>query len=226
MIVTKLVSTLILGYLLGSIPFGVLISRLRTGVDVRKYGSGKMGATNVIRTAGLKAGVLVAILDISKGALAVFLARLIVGDSHLTIGNISLSPLIPQIAAGIASIVGHVWPVFVKFRGGRGVGTFFGALSALCPLAAIFGGEVFIIGAGLTRFASLGSIAGVVSTYTILIPLTIINGFNVELLIYTFIGTVLIIALHRDNIVRLISGKERRLGDKVLTSSSKDDPLV
>ncbi len=211
MIVVKFVTTLILGYLLGSIPFGVLISKLRAGVDVRRYGSGKMGATNVMRTAGIKAAMLVVLLDVSKGALAVFFARLIVGDGYVTIGGVSVSTLIAQILAGIGAIIGHVWPVFVKFRGGRGVSTFFGALAALCPPAAIFGGEVLIIGAGLTKFASLGSIVGVVSTYTILVPLTIMNGFHVELLLYTLIGAVLIIVLHRDNIVRLVSGKERRL---------------
>jgi glycerol-3-phosphate acyltransferase PlsY len=85
---------------------------------------------------------------------------------------------------------------------------------ALCPVAALFGSEVFIIGAGLTRFASLGSIAGVVGTYSILIPLTIFNGFPLEYLIYTLIGTVFIVIMHRENIARLLSGKERRLGEK------------
>ena len=85
---------------------------------------------------------------------------------------------------------------------------------ALSPVVALFGGQVFIIGIGLTRFASLGSIAGVIGTYSILIPLTILNGFPLEYLVYTLIGTVVIIIMHRDNIARLLAGKERKLGEK------------
>ena len=102
-----------------------------------------------------------------------------------------------------------------KFRGGRGVATFFGGLAALSPVVALFGGQVFVIGVGLTRFASIGSIAGVVGTYTILIPLTIWDGFPVEYLVYSLIGTIVIIYMHRDNIARLLAGKERRVGEKV-----------
>ena len=92
--------------------------------------------------------------------------------------------------------------------------TFFGGLVALCPVAALFGGEVLIIGAGLTRFVSLGSIAGAVGSYAILVPLTILNGFPVEYLFYAVVGAMIIFVMHRDNIRRLVSGKERRLGDK------------
>jgi glycerol-3-phosphate acyltransferase PlsY len=111
-------------------------------------------------------------------------------------------------------MAGHNWSVFLKFQGGRGVATFFGGLIALCPVAAIFGGQIFVIGAGLTKFASLGSIAGAVGTYAILVPLTIMNGFPIEYLAYALIGTIIIIVMHRGNIRRLISGKERKLGEK------------
>jgi glycerol-3-phosphate acyltransferase PlsY len=214
MIVAKFVGVVVLGYLLGSIPFGVLIGRRRAGVDVRQYGSGKMGATNVLRTAGRKAAAGVAILDVLKGMLAVIFAWLIVGKSYLVVGDFALGALIAEVMAASAAIAGHIWPVFLKFHGGRGVATFFGGLIALCPVAAIFGGEILIIGAGLTRFASLGSIAGVVGAYTILVPLTIMNSFPLEYLVYVLIGTLAIILMHRDNIVRLVSGKERRLGEK------------
>ena len=86
---------------------------------------------------------------------------------------------------------------------------------ALSPMVAILGGEIALLGAGLTKFASLGSLAGAIGAYAILVPLTIISGFPIEYLVYTFIGTVAIIIMHRDNIIRLLSGKERRLGDKV-----------
>jgi len=215
MIIAKFVAVVIIGYLLGSIPFGVLIGRRSGVVDVRQHGSGRTGATNVLRTMGKKAAAVVAGLDILKGVLAVVFAGLIVGTDFLIVGNSYLGMLMAQVMAALAAVAGHNWPIFLKFRGGRGVATFFGGLIVLCPVAALFGGEILIIGAGLTRFASVGSIAGVVGTYTILVPLTIMNGFPIELLVYALIGTVIIIVMHRGNIARLISGKERKLGEKV-----------
>jgi glycerol-3-phosphate acyltransferase PlsY len=214
MIIAKFAAVVILGYLLGSIPFGVLISRRSAKVDIRQHGSGRMGTTNVLRTAGRKAAILVAILDLSKGVMAVVFAGLIVGREYLVVGEFGLGMLVAQVVAALAAVVGHIWPVFLKFRGGRGVATFFGGLAALCPPAALFGGEILIIGAGLTKFASLGSIAGAVGTYAILVPLTIMEGFPIEYLIYALIGTIIIVVMHRDNIVRLIKGKERKLGQK------------
>jgi glycerol-3-phosphate acyltransferase PlsY len=123
--------------------------------------------------------------------------------------------LVAQVIAALAAMLGHSYSMFLKFRGGgRGVATFFGGLVALCPLAALFGGEIFIIGAGLTKFVSLASIAAAVSTYAILAPLTILNNFPIEYLAYALIGAVAIIFMHRDNIRRLLSGKERKLGEK------------
>ncbi|MFC2056633.1 glycerol-3-phosphate 1-O-acyltransferase PlsY [Chloroflexota bacterium] len=214
MIVIQFVAVVIIGYLLGSIPFGVLIGKRFAKMDIRAYGSGKIGTTNVLRTVGKKAAALALLLDVLKGTLAVVFAGLIVGRNYLVIGDFGLGLLVAQCLAALAAMAGHNWSVFLKFKGGRGVATLFGGLIALCPVAALFGGEVFIIGIGLTRFASLGSIAGAVGTYTILIPLTILNGFPVEYLIYTLIGTIVIIITHRDNIARLIAGKERKLGEK------------
>ncbi len=215
MIVAKFLAVVIVGYLLGAIPWGVLISRRSARVDVRDYGSGKTGMTNVLRVAGRKAAALVVGLDLAKGVLAVVFAGLIVGSDYLVVGSFGLGLLTAQVLAALASIAGHNWSIFLKFKGGRGVATFFGGLVALCPVAAIFGGEVFIIGIGLSRFASIGSIAGVVGTYAILVPLTILNGFPIQYLVYSLIGTVGIIVMHRDNIARLLTGKERRLGEKV-----------
>jgi len=214
MIIAQFIAVVILGYLLGSIPFGALIGRRRAKVDIRKYGSGRTGATNVLRTAGGKAAAIVVTLDVSKGALAVVFAGLIIGEDYLVVGNVGLGMLVAQVTAALAAVAGHIWPVFLRFRGGRGVATFFGGLIALCPVAAIFGGEIIIIGAGLTRYVSLGSIAGAVGTYTILVPLTIMNGFPIEYLAYTLIGAIVVIVMHRDNIARLLSGKEHRLGDR------------
>ncbi len=211
MIIAQFVAVVIIGYLLGSIPFGVLISRRSAKVDIRQHGSGKTGTTNVLRTAGGKAAAMVASLDVLKGVLAVVFAGLIVDKGYLVVGSFGLGALVAQVMAALAAIAGHNWPVFLKFKGGRGVATFFGGLIALCPPAALFGGEILILGAGLTRFASLGSIAGAVGAYTILMPLTILNGFPVEYLAYALIGTIIIIVMHRDNIKRLILGTERKL---------------
>jgi len=199
---------------LGSIPFGVLIGRRSANVDLRQYGSGKTGAANVLRTTGRKAASMVVFLDMWKAVLAVVFAGLIVDKGYLVVGDFALGALVAQVLAALAAVAGHIWPVFLKFRGGRGVATFFGGLVALCPVAAIVGGEIFIIGAGLTRLVSLGSIAGVIGAYVILVPLTIMNGFPIEYLAYTLIGAVAIIFMHRDNIARLLLGKERKLGDK------------
>ncbi len=221
MIIAKYIAVVLIGYLLGSIPFGLLISRRSTKVDIRQVGSGKIGATNVLRTAGKKAAGLVLILDLAKGALAVVFAGLIFGADYVMVGDARLW-LAPgaQVLAALAAVFGHSWPIFVKFKGGRGVATFLGGLAVLCPPAALFGGEVLIIGAGLTRYMSLGSIAGAVSTYAILAPLTILNGAPIEYLAYTLIGAIFIIVMHRDNIVRLLTGTERKLGEKVKAENS------
>ena len=123
-------------------------------------------------------------------------------------------------------MAGHNWSIFLKFKGGRGVATFFGGMVALSPVVALFGGEVFIIGAGLTRFASLGSIAGAIGAYTILIPLTIIGGFPLEYIVYALIGTLVIIVMHKDNIIRLLAGKERKIGEKAESVSQPAEPVI
>ncbi len=207
MIIAKFVGVALMGYLLGSIPFGVIIGRRSARVDVRQYGSGRMGAANVLRVAGKKAAVLVTILDLSKGLLAVVFAGLIFSGDYLMVSA--------QVVAALAAIAGHNWPVFLKFKGGRGVATFFGGLFALCLPAALFGGGVLIIAAVLTRYVSLGSIAGALGTCAILVPLTIIKGFPIEYLVYILIGATFIIVMHRDNIARLLSGTERKIGEKI-----------
>ena len=214
MIIVQYLIEVLIGYILGSIPFGLLIAKKTASVDVRQYGSGKTGATNVLRTAGKKAALLVLGLDVLKGVLVVVIAGLIVGKSYLLVGNFGLGALLAQILAALAAVAGHNWSVFLKFRGGSGVATFFGGLIALFPMVALLGGEILILGAGLTRFISLGSIAGVVGTYVILIPLTVLNDFPIEYLVYALIGTVVIVIRHRGNIARLFAGKERRLGEK------------
>jgi len=213
-IIGKFIAVAVIGYLIGSIPFGVLISKRKAKVDIRQYGSGKIGTANVLRTAGGKIAAVVLALDVSKGVLAVLLAGLIIGKDYLVVGNVGLGLLFAQGIAALTAIVGHIWSVFLGFKGGRGVATFFGGLAAMCPIAAAFGGEVLIISAGLSKYISLGSIAGAVGTYAILAPLTILNGFPIEYLAYALVGSILIIIMHRDNIARLLAGTERKIGEK------------
>ena len=214
MIIAQYLVAVIVGYLLGSIPFGLLIAKRSANVDVREYGSGKTGTTNVLRTAGKKAAAMVVVLDLLKGMLAVIFAGLIVGKGYLALGSFGLASLLAQVLAALAAVAGHNWSVFLKFRGGSGVATFFGGLAALCPMVALFGGQIVVLGAVSTGFVSLGSIAGVVGTYAILVLLTVMNGFPIEYLLYALVGTVMVVIMHRGNIVRLLSGKERRLGEK------------
>lgn len=228
MIIAKFVVIVILSYLLGSIPFGVLISRWFARVDVRSYGSGKMGATNVLRVAGKKAAMLVVVLDLLKGVLAVATAWFIFqGGARVIIGSTEwwLVKSAPAMAS-LAAMAGHTWPVFLKFKGGRGVATYFGGLAILCPPAFLFGGQVALLSVSLTRYASIGSLAGAIGTYTILLPLTIFNGYPIEYLIYTLVGTTGIIVTHRDNITRLLAGTERRLGEQELKLASPSSERI
>jgi len=215
MIIAKYLSVLLVGYLLGSIPFGLIISKVMSDKDIRGVGSGKTGTTNVLRTAGVKAAVMVAICDLGKGALAVALAGLISGAYLKTGGSGWFTRESAQAAAALAAVFGHTWPVFTRFKGGRGVATFLGGLLALCPPAGLFGAELLILGAATTRYVSLGSMAAGVGSFIILIPLTVIDNFPVAYLIYALAGAIFIIVMHRDNIGRLLSGKERKLGEKI-----------
>jgi glycerol-3-phosphate acyltransferase PlsY len=219
-IIAQIVAAVVLGYILGSIPFGVLIARRIARVDVRQYGSGKMGATNVLRTVGKKAAAAVLALDLLKGVLAVIFAGLIVSNSSVLVGGFIVDKPAVQSLAALSAVVGHIFPVFLRFHGGRGVATFLGGLVALCWPAALVGAAVFFIGAALTKYVSLGSIAGAVATYAVLVPLTILNGFSVKFLIYALVGTIIIAVMHRDNVARLLSGKERRLGERVKDTAS------
>lgn len=225
MIVGKYIACILVGYLMGSIPVGYLVARRAAKVDVRDYGSGSTGMTNVLRTAGTRAAALVVIADLVKGALAVVFAGLIVGNSYLAVGDFGLGMPLGQVLAALAAVAGHNWPVFLKFRGGRGVATFFGGMAAFLPVAALFGGEILLIGAVATRFASLGSIAGVVGSYAVIVPLTVLNGWPLEYLVYGLVGVLVIVIMHRGNIARLLSGKERRLGEKAeeLEPSSSEE---
>lgn len=189
-----------LAYLLGSVPWGYLVLHWQRGVDIRQYGSGRTGMSNVLRTAGGKTAALVLALDLGKGILVVLLAREVIGTAT------------GEVAVGLLALIGHNWPVFLKFRGGRGIATGLGGLSVMASIPAAIGAICFIPITLLTRYLSLGSITGVISACLSLLGLTLVGMYSSTYLVYAFLGGAIIIWQHRDNIQRMVQGTERRLG--------------
>jgi len=189
-------------YLIGSIPFSVIVGYLFAGVDVRKHGSGNAGATNVYRVAGLPAAIIAGIFDVLKGALPVFAAKFVMPDLHWL-------PLV----AGIAAVVGHILPIFAGFRGGKGVNTLLGMFLILLPLEIALSVGVFAIVFAATRIVSLGSICAGVSLSVIALIEKYIMAKNIPTLLLSacFGVTLLILFTHRANIRRLLRGQERKL---------------
>ena len=190
-------------YLLGSIPFGYLIVRWKQGVDVRQAGSGATGATNVTRNAGKAAGIATLILDALKGYAAVELARWLTGSQDTT-----------WVVAGaaVAAIVGHIFPVWLGFKAGKGVATGLGVCLAIAPLAVGAAAIVFLLVVVLTRYVSLGSI---VATATMPAWAWIFEKDQPDVervMIALAVSAVLIITRHHENIRRLISGTESKFG--------------
>ena len=187
-------------YLIGGIPFGYILVRLKTGEDVRAKGSGNIGATNVMRTTGRSLGTLTLALDIAKGFFAVWLAGMMTG------GAVEWTS-----AAAAAVMIGHAFPVFLKFHGGKAVASFLGAFLYLAPLAVLATVLVFVLVVWRTRYVSLGSILGAAAfpfaVWLILHP-------PAPLLLAATFGALLVIARHHENIVRLRAGRENKLGGK------------
>jgi len=215
MMIAKLVVAVVIAYLLGSIPFGLIIGKLKSGVDIREHGSGKTGATNLMRITGTKLGVLTIVLDVAKATGAVMLATVIIdGNSGiLTIGGVPVYwQHVAQVASGLAAVIGHNWPVFAKFKGGRGVTAYFGTLFAICPPAGILGAEIVALVALLSRHMSMGSILGALAAWCLMVPLTIVYDLLPPIyLVYGLVVIALLVYQHRDNIKRLRQGTERRL---------------
>jgi len=194
---------LVIAYLIGSIPSGYLIVRAKEGADIRESGSGGTGATNVSRRAGKGAGVATLVLDALKGAFAVFLASQLV---------VSLYPYIDWMnaAAAVFVIVGHIFPVWLRFRGGKGVATGLGAFFMLVPGVAAVALVVFVFTFALTRHVSLASILAVASIALSMSLLTLVDPLWLPFTVGAFVGAGLIIFAHRENIQRLRTGKESR----------------
>jgi glycerol-3-phosphate acyltransferase PlsY len=214
MMIAKFIAVVVIAYFLGSIPFGLIIVKLKKGVDIREYGSGKTGATNVMRTLGTKLGVLTIVLDVVKAGGAVMLAAVIVngGSGSFTIGGVSIYwQHVAQVVAGLAAVVGHNWPIFARFKGGRGVTAYFGTLFAIYPPAGILGAQVVAIAALRSRQMSKGSILGALAAWCLMVPLTIVYSFPPIYLAYGLVVVALLVYQHQDNIKRLRQGTERQL---------------
>ena len=219
--VLKLISGILLGYLIGAIPIGLIVGKLARGVDIRDHGSGKMGSTNVLRTLGVKAGILVLLADCGKGIAAVLLAGLIFGNGHvITIGSLDIGVNIARAVAGLAAVVGHTWPVYIGFKGGRGVSTYSAALFILSPLYTLFPLALAMVVLASWRYVSLASVIGVAASVVVMACLIALGKQPDVFLVYTVLGSALIIFSHRDNIARLRAGKERRLGEREPSSAS------
>jgi glycerol-3-phosphate acyltransferase PlsY len=233
MIAFMFVAVAVIGYLFGSIPCGVLISRRFAKQDVREVGSGKIGMTNVLRAAGKKAAAVSLVLDIIKGLLPVIIAWLIFRNQTDTFGVIFTMDESAKVLAALAALVGHSWSVFLKFKGGRGVATFMGGMAALYWPAAVLGGIlIFVIGLR-TKYMSMGSLIGALAAFFMLSSFYILkidflrpSAMPFEYTVYAVLGVLFIWVMHRDNIFRLYNGTERKIGDKVKikTSPSADIP--
>src|SRR5213595_1835648 len=187
---------IIVAYLIGSVPFALLLARRWGAADLRTLGSGNLGAANVLRASGIRAGVIVAVLDVAKGAASVALAM-----------RISNGPVAPA-AAGFAAVVGHIYPVWLKFKGGKGVATACGVFSVLTPLAVPPALVVFLVTVWLTKYVSLGSILA-----TIALPsIAYATGAPPAALVAAWAAAALIIFRHRSNVLRIVGGTERRIG--------------
>jgi glycerol-3-phosphate acyltransferase PlsY len=199
--VVILLAVVVGAYLLGSFPAGYLVGRL-WGVNVLEWGSGRTGGTNVFRSAGVVAALLTGALDIGKGALAVWLAGQITGYPAA------------EVLAGAAAIVGHNHSIFLRFRGGAGVGTSLGALGAIYLPAAV--GLVVLLLAiiAITRYASLGSLTVITIMPIILLVLGVSGTLPLMYVAYGLLAWVIVVWAHRSNIRRLIQGTERRVGER------------
>lgn len=191
-----------IGYLLGSFPSGYIVGRLR-GTDVRQWGSGRIGGTNVLRSVGPWAAILAVLSDIGKGVVAVHVARALTGSPSA------------EVLAGLAAILGHDFSIFLKFGGGRGVATTMGALGALyVPAVPIILALIGLLVVAVSRYASLGSLTIATLTPLTMLYLVLFADKPIWYLVYGLAAGVLIVVLHKGNIQRLLAGTERKIGEK------------
>jgi len=192
----RIIFLIVIAYLIGSIPFGVLVAKTK-GIDLKSAGSRNIGATNVLRTAGKLPALITLIGDFLKGAVAIFLCRAV------------LEGELWEALTGVSVILGHIYPVFLSFKGGKGVATGFGVLAVYSPLALIFILIIWLATALWTRYSSL---AAILSYGALPIVSLLLNTAGIKLT-FAIVITHLIILTHRDNIKRLLRGRESKIGE-------------
>ena len=193
---------ILLAYFIGSISTSYIIAKRMTGVDIRTQGSGNAGSTNVLRTLGKKAGVMTFVGDLLKGVIAVLIARLIATMVHI-------DPLSASYIAVVFVVAGHNWPIFLGFRGGKGVATSLGAMIAVNPVIALSCFGFFLVIVYFTKYVSLGSVVSICTS-----PIIMFFVGNNKGLIVTLFLSISVIFKHRENIKRLLNGTERKIGEK------------
>jgi glycerol-3-phosphate acyltransferase PlsY len=210
------VTLIVASYLIGSIPFSYLVARLVAGTDIREAGSRNVGATNVARTAGKGAGIVALLLDIAKGYASIEVARWIVSRPDWPFAVASGSPIYSRemwiALAGLIAVIAHMFPVWLRFHGGKGVATAAGVFLALNPLIVAAAAIVFVIVIMSTRFVSLASIISAAS-----IPIFmkfLVNDTPFWRIVISMLISIAVITKHHSNIARLTQGTERRMGER------------
>lgn len=199
-IVLRTVVLVLIAYLMGSIPIGVVVARVSGGTDPRTIGSGRTGGTNALRALGRGRAAIVVTGDLLKGAVPVLLARYVTGGDPLV-----------EVLCGAAAVAGAIWSVFAGFRSGRGVGTGVGTMLVIQPVAVLLATPVFIGVILLTRYVSLGSLIGSAAMFpAMLLVLLVVPDTPLPYVIYSAVGAALIWLAHADNIDRLLHGTERK----------------
>jgi acyl phosphate:glycerol-3-phosphate acyltransferase len=196
-------------YLIWAVPFGLLIAKRVKGIDLREFGSGNIGTSNAVRAMGRRWGFLVFLLDFLKGLLPVAACRMLVGSNP---DGLQLL----QVLTGTAAVLGHCFPVYLGFRGGKGVATGCGAIIAIDPIVFVCAGVVWLIARVTTRYAGLASILmGITFPIAMWVRGYLRGDLRIELLVGSFLLTILILVRHRSNMLRMLNGTEPRIGEKV-----------
>jgi glycerol-3-phosphate acyltransferase PlsY len=217
-IIGKFLLIILISYLIGAIPFGKIVAKRMGKVDITEHGSGNIGSTNVLRTIGTKAGLLVLFLDVLKGFTAVMLSRVIIGDGVIMTGPYPVRlEDVGHVVAAMTVMAGHNWSVYIKFHGGKGVAAYFGGWLAMDPIAVAFGVIILVCVVAITRHMSRGSILAALGILILQMLLIIFHDTPPVYLLYSLLAAIVIIVQHRRNIQRLRQGTELKidLGEKV-----------